>query len=377
MSEVGSMPDKIRALAIGCHPDDIEFAMAGTMLNLQKAGCEIHFMTVANGSLGTNSQGRGDIAARRHAECLEAANLVGAVFHDPICDDIEVFYTYENICRVADVVREVDPSIILTHGPYDYMEDHVCTGKLAVTAAFCRGMTNLRCRPGSVPTLRDVALYHSMPHSITDQLNRPVEPDFYVDVTEEMETKREMLRRHASQKEWNICRVADVVREVDPSIILTHGPYDYMEDHVCTGKLAVTAAFCRGMTNLRCRPGSVPTLRDVALYHSMPHSITDQLNRPVEPDFYVDVTEEMETKREMLRRHASQKEWLDVSQGMDAYLEDMASRSLHYGRKSGCFEFAEGWIRHNPLGFCPQDYNPLVELLGKKVHAADTTDCRK
>lgn len=270
MSEVGIMPEKIRALAIGCHPDDIEFAMAGTMLNLQKAGCEIHFMTVANGSLGTNSQGRGDIAARRHAECLEAANLVGAVFHDPICDDIEVFYTYENICRVADVVREVDPSIILTHGPYDYMEDHVCTGKLAVTAAFCRGMTNLRCRPGSVPTLRDVALYHSMPHSITDQLNRPVEPDFYVDVTEEMETKREMLRRHASQKEW-----------------------------------------------------------------------------------------------------------LDVSQGMDAYLEDMASRSLHYGRKSGCFEFAEGWIRHNPLGFCRQDYNPLVELLGKKVHAADTADCRK
>ena len=264
------MPDKIRALAIGCHPDDIEFAMAGTMLNLQKAGCEIHFMTVANGSLGTNSQGRGDIAARRHAECLEAANLVGAVFHDPICDDIEVFYTYENICRVADVVREVDPSIILTHGPYDYMEDHVCTGKLAVTAAFCRGMANLRCRPGSVPSLRYVARYHWMPQSMTDHRNRPVEPDFYVDVTEEMETKREMLRRHASQKEW-----------------------------------------------------------------------------------------------------------LDVSQGMDAYLEDMASRSLHYGRKSGCFEFAEGWIRHNPLGFCPQDYNPLVELLGKKVHAADTTDCRK
>ena len=251
------MPDKIRALAIGCHPDDIEFAMAGTMLNLQKAGCEIHFMTVANGSLGTNSQGRGDIAARRHAECLEAANLVGAVFHDPICDDIEVFYTYENICRVADVVREVDPSIILTHGPYDYMEDHVCTGRLAVTAAFCRGMANFR----GVST------------PITEQ--------------------------------------------------------------------------------------------DVVVYHSMPHSITDQLRRPVIPGIFVNISDMVETKKKMLSCHRSQKEWLDHSQGIDAYLQELEKRSYYYGKMSNRYTAAEGWIRHNNLGFAPLGFNPLLEALGE------------
>ena len=254
------MPEKIRALAIGCHPDDIEFAMAGTMLQLQKAGVEIHFMTVANGSLGTNCMSREQIVATRHQECLDAAKIVGAVFHDPVCDDIEVFYNYENICRVAEVVREVDPSIILTHGPYDYMEDHICTGRLAVTAAFCRGMTNLRCNPKFPPTLRDIAVYHCMPHSITDQLNRPVDAELFVDVTSAMETKREMLRQHKSQKEW-----------------------------------------------------------------------------------------------------------LDVSQGMDAYLEDMASRMTYQGKKSGKFAFAEGYIRHNPLGFCAADFNPLKDILGDKV----------
>ncbi len=252
--------EKIRALAIGCHPDDIEFGMAGTMLLLQKAGVEIHFMTVANGSLGTNCMSREQIVATRHQECIDAANLVNVIFHDPICDDIEVFYTYENICRVAEVVREVDPSIILTHGPYDYMEDHVCTGKLAVTAAFCRGMTNLRCNPKFAPTLRDVAVYHSMPHSVTDQLNRPVEADLFVNVESELETKKAMLCKHVSQKQW-----------------------------------------------------------------------------------------------------------LDVSQGMDAYLDDMVSRHVIFGKRSGCFQYAEGFVRHNPLGFCAADYNPLKEILGDKV----------
>ena len=44
------------ALAVAAHPDDIEFYMAGTLLLLKKAGCEIHYMTVANGSCGSIDQ---------------------------------------------------------------------------------------------------------------------------------------------------------------------------------------------------------------------------------------------------------------------------------------------------------------------------------
>ena len=41
-------------MAIACHPDDIDFGMAGTLMMLKKAGYEIHYMDVANGSLGTS-----------------------------------------------------------------------------------------------------------------------------------------------------------------------------------------------------------------------------------------------------------------------------------------------------------------------------------
>ncbi|HUU58478.1 MAG TPA: PIG-L family deacetylase, partial [Phycisphaerae bacterium] len=41
------------AIAVAAHPDDIEFMMGGTLLLLGLAGCELHYMTVANGSCGS------------------------------------------------------------------------------------------------------------------------------------------------------------------------------------------------------------------------------------------------------------------------------------------------------------------------------------
>ncbi|MPN48124.1 hypothetical protein SDC9_195729 [bioreactor metagenome] len=157
------------------------------------------------------------------------------------------------------------------------------------------------------------------------------------------------------------------VREVAPEIILTHGPYDYMEDHVNAGRLAVSAAFCRGMTNFKCDQRVAPTLQDVAVYHSMPHSLTDGLRRPVIPGMFVDISTTIPTKKAMLSCHKSQKDWLDISQGTDAYLDELDMRGRHYGKLSEIFEYAEGWIRHNNAGFCPPDFNPLLAKLGRGV----------
>ena len=117
------------------------------------------------------------------------------------------------------------------------------------------------------------------------------------------------------------------------------------------------------MVNMKCAPTAKPTLQNVAVYHCMPHSITDQLRRPVEADFYVNIASKMEIKRQALACHKSQKEWLDVSQGMDAYIKDMENRAAIFGRQSGEFEFAEGWVQHNPLGFGPENFNPLTAAL--------------
>ena len=69
-------------------------------------------------------------------------------------------------------------------------------------------------------------------------------------------------------------------------------------------------------------------------------------------------------KRALLACHASQKDWLDATQGMDAYLDDMERLSREVGTMSGRFEFAEGWRRHSHLGFGPEDFDPLQDLLG-------------
>ena len=124
-----------------------------------------------------------------------------------------------------------------------------------------------------------------------------------------------------------------MVREVAPEIILTHGPYDYMEDHTNTGRLAVSAAFCRGMKNFKCTPTEIVT-NDVCVYHSMPHSITDGLRRPLTPEIYVDITSVIDTKVKGLCCHVSQKNWLDLSQGKDAYIDDLLGKANYWGKRS-------------------------------------------
>ena len=79
-------------MAIACHPDDIEFGMAGTLLRLQQAGYEIHYMNVSNGSLGSEKYDRDTIVAMRRNEAKTSCELAGFHYHESICDDLEVFY---------------------------------------------------------------------------------------------------------------------------------------------------------------------------------------------------------------------------------------------------------------------------------------------
>ncbi|MBN2377646.1 MAG: PIG-L family deacetylase [Sedimentisphaerales bacterium] len=166
-----------------------------------------------------------------------------------------------------------------------------------------------------------------------------------------------------------ISQVASIIRQVAPDIILTQYPYEYMEDHSNTTRIVVTAAFCRGMKNFAVDPEVKPISKPVVLYHSLPYGLTDSLKRPVAADFYVDVEDLIEKKSEMLAKHKSQKEWLDVSQGLDSYLITMKDTNREIGKMSGKFKYAEGWIRHSHLGFCGRDDNPLVDILKKHINA--------
>jgi LmbE family N-acetylglucosaminyl deacetylase len=191
-----------RAMAIAAHPDDIELMMAGTLLLLKEAGYEIHCMTVANGSCGTAEHGKDEIIDIRRQESKDACAHVGAVYHPPICDDLEIYYDRNLVSKLGAVMRQVDPEIVLLQSPQDYMEDHTNSVRLGVTATFCRNMLNFVTDPPAPMVETDVAVYHALPYGLKDQLRNRIEPHFYVEIGSVLKTKREMLACHTSQKEW-------------------------------------------------------------------------------------------------------------------------------------------------------------------------------
>jgi len=134
-----------------------------------------------------------------------------------------------------------------------------------------------------------------------------------------------------------------------------------------TSRLAVTAAFARGMPNYRTTPPRKPVASSVTVYHANPHGLRDGMGCRVVPGVFVDTTSEADVKRAALACHSSQKEWLDATQGMDSYLAAMEEFSREVGRLSKKFTHAEGWRRHSHLGFCSQDADPLAEALGRRV----------
>ena len=157
--------------------------------------------------------------------------------------------------------------------------------------------------------------------------------------------------------------IAAIVREVNPQIVLTHSPVDYMEDHVNTARLAMTAVFGRGMPNFITDPPTPHVAGEVALYHAQPHLNRDPLGKVVQPELFVNVGSVMEQKRAALAAHVSQKNWLDQTQGMDSYLETMRELMVEVGSMSGQYEYAEGWRRHLCAGYCGPEYDPLSEFL--------------
>jgi LmbE family N-acetylglucosaminyl deacetylase len=189
-------------LAIAAHPDDIEFVMAGTMLQLRQRGWQLHYFNIANGCCGSTTLDRESCAAVRLREAKAAAEMLQAVFYPPICDDLEIMYTTELLQKVAAVVRAARPSIILTHATSDYMEDHQNAARLAVGGAFVRGVPNFHTTPARDIFSDDVALYHAQPHGNRDPLGQVVRPTLAVDVQPWIHTKRELLSLHASQAVW-------------------------------------------------------------------------------------------------------------------------------------------------------------------------------
>lgn len=109
------------ALAVGAHPDDIEFGCGGTLAKWSAAGCRVHHLVLTDGSKGTwdASVDSAELTKVRKDEQREAAAILGVRdvwFFDLV--DGELDSGKETLRRVCEVIRQVRPDVVLGHDPW-------------------------------------------------------------------------------------------------------------------------------------------------------------------------------------------------------------------------------------------------------------------
>lgn len=187
-------------LAIFAHPDDAEMMCAGTLSLLKKQGWDIHIATMAPGDKGTAEYTIEEISIIRKKEAKNAADLIGGTYHCLEFEDVYIMYDRESINTVTALIRRVQPSVVITSSPQDYMIDHEMTSLVVQTACFACGIKNMEV--DETPFEPVPYLYYTDPMEGKDKFGKPVEPTFYTDISEEMDLKEKMLACHASQRNW-------------------------------------------------------------------------------------------------------------------------------------------------------------------------------
>jgi LmbE family N-acetylglucosaminyl deacetylase len=184
-----------RAMAIGAHPDDVEFGAGGTLAKWAAAGCEVHHVICTDGSKGSWDPDADltRLVATRQEEQREAARLLGAstevVFlgwHD---GELEDGLTQRR--QIAHWIRRLRPDVVLGHDPwrrYRLHPDHRYAGWLTTDGIVAARDPHFFPEPGVTPHRPATLL-----------LWEADEPDHVEDVGAHLDTKVAALLAHRSQ----------------------------------------------------------------------------------------------------------------------------------------------------------------------------------
>jgi bacillithiol biosynthesis deacetylase BshB1 len=181
---------KLDVLVIAAHPDDAEICVGGSILRWSDAGRRVGIVDVTRGEMGT----RGTVADRERETAAANAQMKLAARVNLDLPDGRVQVTIEARERLARVMRELAPEIVLAQFTDDLHPDHAATGRLAREAWYLSGLERLARDDGGPAARRPRRLLHFMGHV-------PFDPTLVVDVTAVFERKRELVRCYASQLE--------------------------------------------------------------------------------------------------------------------------------------------------------------------------------
>ncbi len=165
------MIKRMNILAIGAHPDDIEYGCAGTLIKYAERDHRIFLMVLTRGEEG----GGGKV---RHREQYEAAEIIGAqqVFWGDY-RDTQLPLNKELIDRIEEVLADVRPDLIFVNYGDDTHQDHRILTQATMSAT--RYVRNV--------------LFFEVP--TTQNFN----PQVFVDISDTLERKFKVLKAHASQ----------------------------------------------------------------------------------------------------------------------------------------------------------------------------------
>ena len=162
---------KVNILAIGAHPDDIEFGCGGSLIKYSQRGHQLFLLVMTGGGSGAPSE-------TRMAEQTAARQILGAeeIFWGGY-QDTHLGVDAEMIKKIESVIASVKPEFIFCHFPDDTHQDHRHLAQAIMSAT---------------RYIRNVLFYEG---PTTQNFN----PQVYVDIADTLEVKLEALRAHRSQ----------------------------------------------------------------------------------------------------------------------------------------------------------------------------------
>lgn len=179
------MADELDVLAIAAHRDDVEQTCGGTLLKMAQRGHRTGILDLTQGEMGT----RGTAEDRAH-EAEEAARILRVSWRQALdIPDGRVENTWENRLKVASIIRQQRPRVLILPYWKSRHPDHYTASVLGYEATFLSGLA--KAPVDGQPHRPHKIIYATLYHDIR--------PTFVVDITEEFETRLQSILAYKSQ----------------------------------------------------------------------------------------------------------------------------------------------------------------------------------
>ncbi len=196
--------DPIDILALAAHRDDVEQTCGGTLLKMAERGHRTGILDLTQGEMGTRGT-----AEDRAQEAAEAARILKVSWRQALdIPDGRVENTWENRLKVARVIRELRPRVLILPYWEGRHPDHYAASILGYEASFLAGLAKLTITDqppaaSGIKSFYDYGTAGVAPHRpfkiIYASLYRDVRPSFVVDISEQFETRLASLMAYKSQ----------------------------------------------------------------------------------------------------------------------------------------------------------------------------------